>query len=331
MVKILTHILQETATTSPISATQLNATVNVGSHQRDEWALPHSFCDGQSVQLNFTSGAFTLYSSNGVKTVISKYLKTSIPITLSQIPRRNIIFPAVEVYTPNDTQRNVSVEFFVFSNVDDDIKLSVRYDDDTPGESFKFISKSRIISHTYLKTGKMTVHFNAFYKDLQILNISRSVMVLDHYCFQPSPMFSINHSVASNPLTVFMSTDLVIKSRKQIYPHPKGCGYESPGRVSFFWDVTNVKTGRKITSSLVQLTLPSRTPGLFKVSLKMKVGQFTTSGILYVKIILEREAKFDNNILFRSLPYAKNSTITSLADILPVYDQNIMYCWNTKS
>lgn len=282
-VKILTHILQETATIIPITTTQLNAsTVNVGSHQRDEWALPHSFCDGQSVQLNFTSGAFTLYSSNGVKTVISKYSKTS--ITLSQIPRRNSIFPAVEVYTPNDTQRNVSVEFFVFSNVDDDIQLSVKYDDDTPGESFKVISKSRIISHTYLKKGNITVHFNAFYKDLQILNISRSVMVLDHYCFQPSPMFSVNHSVRSNPLTVFMSTDLVIKSRKQIYPHPKGCGNDSLGRVSYFWDVTNVKTGRRVTSTLVQLTLSSRTPGLFKVSLKMKVGQFTTSGILYVKI-----------------------------------------------
>lgn len=317
-------------TVLPIRTTQLNATVDVGSHQRDEWALPNSFCYGQSVQLNFTSKAFTLYSSNGVKTVISKYSKTSIPITLSQIPRRNIIFPAVEVYTPNDTQRNVSVDFFVFSNVDDAIQLSVKYDADTPGESFKIISKSRIISHKYLKTGNMTVHFNAFYKDLLILNISRYVMVLDHYCFQPSPMFSIDHSVPSNPLTVFMSTDVVIKSRKQIYPHPKGCGHESPGRVSYLWDVTDVKTGRKITSTLVQLTLPSGTPGLFKVSLKIKVGQFTTSGILYVKILLEREAKFHDNLLFRSLPYVENSTITSIADILPVYDQNITTCWNTK-
>ncbi|XP_061191524.1 uncharacterized protein LOC133199666 [Saccostrea echinata] len=308
--------------------TKFNASVNIGSNQFNEWILPNAFCYGQSVDLNFKSGLFVLFSSNGVKTLVQTFRKLDDDTnpTTSQ-PRRNIKFPGVELYTTDNTKSNVSSYFFIISNFCGKIQICIKFGDGVE-KTLNNFSQSRTISHVYNRTGNMTIKLSVFHRNKQELTISRSIMVLDHHCFQATPMFDIRNSVPSNPLTVFLFSDIIIKSRKQYDHQSDRCRTEHTDHLTYFWKVTNTETGEETKSRRDQLPLISHTPGLFKVSLTIQVGQFSTTGILYIKFIFEHQMNFHRSVLCQ---FVNNSTsmvnINVDAEILPVWGENISYSW----
>ncbi|XP_061191553.1 uncharacterized protein LOC133199700 [Saccostrea echinata] len=322
------HILELPKFQVVKGVTKFNASVNIGSNQFNEWILPNAFCYGQSVDLNFKSGLFVLFSSNGVKTLVQTFRKLDDDTnpTTSQ-PRRNIKFPGVELYTTDNTKSNVSSYFFIISNFCGKIQICIKFGDGVE-KTLNNFSQSRTISHVYNRTGNMTIKLSVFHRNKQELTISRSIMVLDHHCFQATPMFDIRNSVPSNPLTVFLFSDIIIKSRKQYDHQSDRCRTEHTDHLTYFWKVTNTETGEETKSRRDQLPLISHTPGLFKVSLTIQVGQFSTTGILYIKFIFEHQMNFHRSVLCQ---FVNNSTsmvnINVDAEILPVWGENISYSW----
>ncbi|XP_062581503.1 uncharacterized protein LOC134243288 [Saccostrea cucullata] len=365
-----------------IGVSKFNASVNIGSNQFNEWILPNAFCYGQTVDLNFASGYFVLFSSNGVKTVVQTFLKhadkvttlapnskqtkirpklwkptkegwsstdsqlhtitslgfpkkTPLPLlqnasfeasSVSEIPqtttsqtsqttyttlvktnpttpqpRRNTKFPAVELYSANNTKSNVTSYFFIVSNYRDKIQICINFGDGT--EKTLNLTQSTTITHVYNKTGNMTVKLSVFLRNKEELSIFRYIMVLNHHCFQSTPMFDIRNSVPSNPLTVFLFSEIIIKSRKQYDHQSDRCNTDFRGQLTYIWTVTNTETGEETVSTRNQLSLPSHTPGLFKVSLEMHAEQFSTTGILYIKFIFKHRINFNKNILCQFVPY----------------------------
>ena len=85
------------------------------------------------------------------------------PNTHIQLLHKNRGFPAVDIYCPNDTQQNTSVNFFIFSNIADEIEIFIKFGDGTE-HALKQFSGSEIISHSYQKSGNMTAHFLTSHK-----------------------------------------------------------------------------------------------------------------------------------------------------------------------
>lgn len=345
-------IFQELPSYQSIRGTMLNSTVNIGSNQINEWILPTSFCYGPSVALNFNSGYFALYSSNVVKTVVQSFRKeedtvtsmTAIPSTVSTaiqqqtgdpqltnltLPLRNIQFPIVELYAPDDTQSNVSTEVFIASNCLVSIHLLINFGDGKE-KRFDNFFQSNTTSHLYQKTGNMTIQLRAFYREQLIFVGERFIIVLERNCFHPTPMFDIQHSVRSNPLMIFMGTEIVIKSRKRYSHHLKGCRPPSSDHIIFSWELTNADTREERNTTIGQLKLTSQILGLLRISLRILAGNFSTSGILYANFIYPREIDMRVNVSCRRQNITGVNCLCDYAvGMQQVLGRNISYQWGT--